>query len=161
MVFWVLLAYTVSRVLSFMTFASSGVIRMRIRIYERLLMDRFNVYLATKNMSMEERHYDERNTIVQYSWEETGASAEYGGAPPRVTVEYDRATGFMLAVVIDYNRRKAKKAAALTGAEVRNRVADDIVNAGVFENRTYTFREEIQIASEEEVAELVADEKAA
>ncbi len=78
--FWGLVAYASTRFLQFFIFVSAGVITMRIRIMQRLLMDRFNVYLATKNMVTEERQYDEKNTIVLVTWEETlAARGESGG----------------------------------------------------------------------------------
>ncbi len=72
--FWGLVAYASTRFLQFFVFVSAGVITMRIRIMQRLLMDRFNVYLATKNMVIEERQYDEKNTVVLVTWEETLAA---------------------------------------------------------------------------------------
>ena len=72
-------------------------------------------------------------------------------------MEYDRATGYMLGIVMEYNRRAAKKNQALTGAEVRNKVCDDMLAAGVFEDRAFTFREEVKIASDEDVAQMAMD----
>ncbi len=72
--FWGLVAYASTRFLQYFVFVSAGVITMRIRIMQRLLMDRFNVFLATKSMVVEERHYDEKNTTVLFTWEETLAA---------------------------------------------------------------------------------------
>lgn len=94
--------------------------------------------------------------------------AEYGGVPPRVVVEYDKATGYMLNLTIDYNRRWMKKYAshirigclfrawhcppfivaicrnrALTTLALKNAVSDDLVNAGIFADRSYNFREDL------------------
>jgi hypothetical protein len=153
-------------------------------------MDRFNVFLASKPMLQEERNYDERNTIVYYSWEEgknpKGAwgvvafsflpcffafvayastaynahththsfhpsLAEFGYSLPRVTVEYDRATGFMLSISIEYNRRQAKRNQALTGAEVRNKVCENMLAAGIFEDKAFTFKEAVVFAKAEDL----------
>ena len=178
--FWALLAYAVSRFLGYAVFLSGGVLRIRVRIMQRLLMNRFNVFLAKKPMLMEERHYDERNTVVHYSWEEgrdaKGACAsrkqpahaahphpphptttttthththtlrapkEYGYSVPKVTVEYDRATGYMLSVSIEYNRRMARRNQALTGAEVRNKVCENMIAAAIFEDANFTFKEDV------------------
>lgn len=153
---------------------------------QRLLMDRFNVFLASKPMLQEERNYDERNTIVYYSWEEgknpkgawsaaalspppppffviypssptsplppsLPALSEFGFSPPRVTVEYDRATGFMLSISIEYNRRKASRNQALTGAEVRNKVCENMLAAGIFEDKAFTFKESVVFARAEDL----------
>jgi hypothetical protein len=80
--------------------------------------------------------------------------AEFGGSAPRVTVEYDRNTGFMLGIILEYNRRLAKKNQALTGAEVRNRVCEEMVAAGIFEDKDYSFAELVKVATDEELAEL-------
>jgi len=37
------------------------------------------------------------------------APAEYGGTVPRLTAEYDKSTGFMHQLTVEYNRRLAKK----------------------------------------------------
>jgi phosphatidylinositol-3,4,5-trisphosphate 3-phosphatase/dual-specificity protein phosphatase PTEN len=67
---WALVGWCVSTFLHYNVFLSGGVMRLRVRIMQRLLMDRFNVYLSNKPMLQEERNYDEKNTIVYYSWEE-------------------------------------------------------------------------------------------
>ena len=186
---WSLVGWSVTRFLHYAVFLSGGVMRLRIRLAQRLLMDRFNVYLAGKPMLQEERNYDEKNTLVYYSWEEgknpKGAftipsrarthtqhalhthffclrcphlclslpllSVEYGYSLPRVTVEYDRATGFMLGITIEYNRRLAKRNQALTGAEVRNKVCENMLAAGIFEDKAFTFKEEVVFATTEDI----------
>lgn len=75
MLFWALCAYAAVRFLRYFVFVSQGVVTMRLRIMQRLLMDRFNVYLATKNAVVEERQYDEKNTTVLFTWEESGPAA--------------------------------------------------------------------------------------
>jgi len=141
--FWALCAFTLSRYLMYSVFLSGGVMRIRVRIMQRLLMHRFNVYLAKKHMLTEERHYDERNTVVYYSWEEKRDKKEFGYSVPKITVEYDRATGYMLSVTIEYNRRMARHNQALTGAEVRNKICESMVAAAIFEDSNFTFKEEV------------------
>ena len=149
--FWILLAYASGRFLQYFVFLSGGVVRMRIRINERLLMDRFNMFLATKPMLQEERDYHDHNTVVFYSWDEKSRMADFGYSAPRITCEYDRATGFLLSIYIEYNRRAARRNQALTGAEVRNKVCEDMVKAGFFENPAFTFKEDIILAGAEDL----------
>ena len=153
---WLAVAVASTRLLGFFVFVSAGVVTMRIRIMQRLLMERFNVYLATKNMVTEERQYDEKNTVVLFTWEETVAARDYGGSAPRITVEYDRSTGHMLAIIIEYNRRAAKKNQALTGAEVRNRIYEEMSANRIFEDPTFSFAENVKVASEEELRDIAA-----
>jgi len=66
-------------------------------------------------------------------------------------VEYDRATGFMLGISIEYNRRLARRNQALTGAEVRNKVCENMLAAGIFEDRAFTFKEDVVMAKVEDI----------
>ena len=154
---WLAVAVAATRVLGYFVFVSSGVVTMRIRIMQRLLMERFNIYLATKNMVIEERQYDEKNTVVYFTWEETVAARDYGGSAPRVTVEYDRSTGHMLNIIIEYNRRLAKKNQSMTGAEVRNKIYEEMSANRIFEDSTFSFAESVKIASEEELRDMAAN----
>jgi hypothetical protein len=36
------------------------------------VQDRFHIFLASKNMSIEERNYDDGNSVVRITWEEIG-----------------------------------------------------------------------------------------
>lgn len=61
---------------------------------------------------------------------------------PRLTAYYDKTTGFMHWLTIDYNRRLADKKTALTTLEVKNLVSDELVEAGFFVDRAFAFRED-------------------
>jgi hypothetical protein len=77
--FWLVVGFAVVRSLGYFVFLSGGVIRIYVRINEKLSMERFNLYLATKPVLQEERRYDDHNTIVHYSWEEhSRANGELG-----------------------------------------------------------------------------------
>ena len=52
---------------------------------------------------------------------------------------------------IEYNRRAARRNQALTGAEVRNKVCEDMIKAGFFEDTGYTFKEDIILAGAEDL----------
>jgi WD repeat-containing protein 35 len=158
MVTWGAVALGSMRLLNFFVYVSAGIVTMRVRIMQRLVMDRFNLYLSTKNMVVEERQYDEKNTVVLFTWEETLAAREYGGSAPRITVEYDRHTSFMLAVIIEYNRRAAKKTQSMTGSEVRNKICEEMISAGIFDDKFFTFAENVRIVSEDELRDIAATE---
>lgn len=72
-------------------------------------------------------------------------------------MEYDRSTGYMLNLTIEYNRRAARKNQALTGAEVRNKVCEDMIAAGIFEDKTFTFKEDILITGADELRAFAGD----
>lgn len=109
MTFWASIAGLALRALALVNYTSQGTIIVRVRVMQRLMLDRFALYLASKNTTAEERSYDHGNALVRQSWTEVARSAEFGGAPPRVTVEYDKSTGFMHSVTVEYARRAAKR----------------------------------------------------
>jgi len=109
MAFWAGVAMLSLRALQLVNYTSQGTINVRVRVMQRLMLDRFALYLASKNTTAEERVYDNSNALVRQSWTEVARSKEYGGAPPRVTVEYDKSTGFMHTITVDYSRRAAKR----------------------------------------------------
>ncbi len=82
--------------------------------------------------------------MVTVSWEDPdpGYKKRFGGITPRLTAQYDKATGFMHGLTVDYNRRLADKKLALTTLEVKNLVSDELVEAGFFVDRTFSFRED-------------------
>ena len=106
---WGGLAILAIRALELTSYTAAGAITMRLQVRERLALDRFAVYLASKHTSAEERSDDGANALVRQAWVEVDRSAEYGGAPPRVAVEYDKRSGFLLGVTITYQRRAAKR----------------------------------------------------
>ena len=57
----------------------------------------------------------------------------------------------MLSVTVEYNRRMARRNQELTGAEVRNRVCDDMVRSGIFLDSTFTFKEDVITAGAEDL----------
>ena len=109
MAFWGGVASLSLRALQLVNYTSQGTITVRVKVMQRLMLDRFALYLASKNTSAEERVYDHNNALVRQSWTEVARTKEYGGAPPKVTVEYDKSTGFMHSVTVEYSRRAAKR----------------------------------------------------
>lgn len=144
MLMWGLLAFAVLRVLNMFNFAAQGTTVIRVRVMQRIILERFYAYLATKVTSVEERGYEENNTMVSISWEDADPNTkkQYGGIMPRITAYYDKTTGFMHWLTIDYNRRLADKKTALTTLEVKNLVSDELVEAGFFVDRAFAFRED-------------------
>lgn len=141
--FWFLVAWAAFKVFTMLAFATQGVITLRVRVMQKVQMEAFNRYIASKNMSLEERNYDERSSIVRVTWQEIDVNKrKFGGAPPKVTVEYDRVTSYMHSVTIEYNRRLAKKGNVITGNELRTRISADMEKANVFIDKGFSFRDE-------------------
>jgi hypothetical protein len=109
MLFWAVVAFASVRFLQYFVYAAGGMLTLRLRIMQRVKLERLNVYIATKNTTIEERLHDEHNTPVRVSWVDMGRVREFGGVAPRITLEYDRSTAFLHSVIIEYNRRAAKK----------------------------------------------------
>lgn len=70
MLMWALLAFAVLRVLNMFNFAAQGTTVIRVRVMQRIILERFYAYLATKVTSVEERGYEENNTMVSITWED-------------------------------------------------------------------------------------------
>lgn len=109
MLFWAVVAFASVRFLQYFVYAAGGTLTLRLRIMQRVKLERLNVYIATKNTAVEDRLHDDTNTPVRVTWIDTGRVGEFGGVAPRVTLEYDRSTAFLHSVCIEYNRRAAKK----------------------------------------------------
>jgi hypothetical protein len=67
----------------------------------------------------------------------------------------------MLGVGIEYNRRMARRNQELTGAEVRNRVCDDMVKSGIFLDSTFTFAEDVILAGADDLRAFFNTKKGA
>jgi hypothetical protein len=149
MAFWAASTYGLFRLLLFWDFQYKGKLSMRIRVMQKYRPDRFNLYLESKPTGTEVRDAQRANTTVQISWQEPDFKA-FGGAPPSVTIEYDAETEFIHFVEIAYNRREAKKDLQLESNEIRNRIAIDMTEAGVFEDPEYSFKEEPRLILSED-----------
>jgi WD repeat-containing protein 35 len=149
MVFWGAVAYGLYRLLVFWEFQYNGQLQLRIRIMKRYRPDRFNTFLESKPTAMEQRDAEHANTSVRISWDEPDFKA-FGGSPPRILLEYDAETEFIHYITILYNRRAAKRDLQLESIEIRNRIAADLKDAGVFEDAEYSFREEPRVIFDED-----------
>ena len=107
---------------------------------QRLDLERFHAYIQTKVTALEERDFQERNSIIRVSWEEVDKEA-WGGTAPYMVLEYDAETQFLHTLSINYNRRDAIKNLALTAPELRNKLCDEMLDAQVFSDPNYSFRE--------------------
>lgn len=137
---WAAVLYATNRMLTQMKFVSLGKMTVRIRIMQRLDLERFHAYVQTKVTALEERDFQERNSIIRVSWEEVDKEA-WGGSAPYIVLEYDAETQYLHSISINYNRRDAIKNLALTAPELRNKLCDEMLDAQVFEDGNYTFRE--------------------
>ena len=112
MSFWAGLSIFAVKTLALLSYARQGILTIRVRVNQRLVMERWAVFVASKNSSGEDRViHDERNSVVRQSWVEGGVQAarEYGDALPTITVEFDKITSFLHEVIIEYPRRRAPR----------------------------------------------------
>lgn len=61
---------------------------------------------------------------------------------PRLTAEYDKVTGYLHSLAVEYNRRLAVKNGALTTIALKNLISDELQSAGFFVDRAFHFRED-------------------
>jgi WD repeat-containing protein 35 len=139
---WAAVLYGTNRMLQQMKFVSLGKMTVRVRIMQKLDIERFNSYIQTKVTALEERDFQENNSIIRVSWEEADREA-WGGSSPYVVLEYDAETQFLHNIALNYNRRDAIKNLALSAPELRNKLCDEMLDAQVFTDPNFSFRENL------------------
>jgi len=140
MLLWLLLGYGSLRLLKRMGYLSKGVVVLRMKAFAKLNMTKWNRYLRTKTTATEDRDYESINHMVKLDWYETDLK-RWGGFGPHITAEYDEATGYLMWLTVRYNKRDADKKTVLNAFELKNKVALELQDAGVFADG-FTFVEE-------------------
>ena len=100
--------------------------------------------------SYEERNYDTDNDIVKMTYTDA-LKHDWGGCRPTITFEYDDRNGYLLTIVVIYNRRKAKKTFAMTAEELREKILDELNNMDVWDIKGED-RSEEDLASDKRAA---------
>lgn len=65
MLFWSVVVFACVRLLSLMVFATQGVTTIRLQVTEKLIMERFYTFVASKVTSIEDRGFDGSNYMVR------------------------------------------------------------------------------------------------
>mmetsp|Transcript_24583 Transcript_24583/g.85476 ORF Transcript_24583/g.85476 Transcript_24583/m.85476 type:complete len:862 (-) Transcript_24583:94-2679(-) len=111
---------------------AQGYLSVRLTIMRKIHIDALNKYLATKVTGEEGRGYQRENDMVSITWQEQD-KLEWGGNAPRITIEYDEKNGYMMQLVLEYNKRLAKKGIALRAPELKQKINEELTKAGIWD----------------------------
>ncbi|KAG5192767.1 hypothetical protein JKP88DRAFT_269267 [Tribonema minus] len=127
-----------------------GLTTVRTRFHRKVFLDRLTEWLGSKIISYEERNYDLTNDLVRITFEERD-KRDWGGYKPRLVVEFDERTSYLLTMDIVYNRRLANRNMAFNHRELREKVVSELDQAQVWDS----------IGEDHSNQDLAADKRAA
>ncbi len=133
MALWIIVACVVCWAFKWTMYREQGLTTVRIRFHRKIHLDRFETWLETKLINCEDRNDDINTEYVRVSFKEKDKQG-WGGVSPSVVVEYDEKHSFLIMVSITYNRRRAKKAKALTQRELKSKIFYELDRQRVWDN---------------------------
>lgn len=104
---------------------NQGVTTIRLKVNRKIFLDKLHKFLASKAHSYEDRKYMDHMSIVTITYTDP-AKKDWGGSSPNITLEYDEANSYLFSVVVEYNRRKAKKATRFNALALKEKILDDL-----------------------------------
>ena len=131
MVAWAIAAFAVSKRMFLLNWRSKGITTLNIRINRNINLTKLRELILEKEKTVEERRYEGKRQIVKVVYVEP-LPADWGGAVPSVTIEYDENHSILLDMMIEYNRRNAKKDSVLTANELKQKVMHEYENKAIF-----------------------------
>jgi WD repeat-containing protein 35 len=150
LIFWILTALLVIYIYNSNNDVAQGITTVRLRIDRKVFTHKLREFLRGKLHSYEERNYDTDNDIVKMTYTDA-LKHDWGGCRPTITFEYDDRNGYLLTIVVIYNRRKAKKTFAMTAEELREKILDELNNMDVWDIKGED-RSEEDLASDKRAA---------
>jgi hypothetical protein len=87
--------------------------------------------VAEKEKTSEECMFMENKQIVKVTYKDP-TPAEWGGAAPFVTLEYDEKNNILLNVAIQYNRREARKDSVFNAQELKQKLLHELSGRQIF-----------------------------
>ena len=131
--FFILFAIVCTRAFRAMTHNAQGTITLRNTMNKKIHFQNLQKYLQKKgtNICQEERNQVGSNLVCTVSWIEPDKK-DWGYFAPKITIQYDINTHFLMYVAIEYNRRLAKRNLAFNAEELHERVQSDFQAANIF-----------------------------
>jgi hypothetical protein len=114
------------------TYKSQGMTTVRLKVNRKIFVNKLQIYLRTKLHTFEERNYDDNNDIVRITYTDA-VKRDWGGSAPNITLEYDERNGYLYAIVVQYNRRKAKKSLVFNAEELKEKIMDEMNSMDVWD----------------------------
>ncbi|CAM9569802.1 unnamed protein product, partial [Phaeothamnion confervicola] len=150
MLLWAAVAAGLWCLFCWLLYRDRGLTTVRQRYCRKVHLPRLQEWLASKAMSFEDRNYDLSNDLVRVTFEEKDRR-DWGGYPPRVVVEFDERSSYLMTVDITYNRRLAHRKYAFNFEELKSKLHHELDQAQVWD-----------VAGEDNSAQdLAADKRAA
>eukprot|EP00939_MAST-03C_sp_MAST-3C-sp1_P002156 g2156.t1 len=132
MIFWLCVALFVNRIINKRAYLSEGVITVKQLWNIPCKLSALQEFLRDRDPNLEERNHDGRNTVTRVSWTASDQRS-WGGFAPRVTLDYDRKSKYILRTTIEYNQRRADKRLKFNAKELNFRLTELMENHGVIE----------------------------
>jgi hypothetical protein len=132
-VMWILTAASLEKITQLMNWRSRGVSYLKIQVDRPIRTEKLRLMLDKKSKTIEERNYDENMDVVKITYEEVDPK-EWGGAAPTISLEYDEKNDYLFQVLIQYNRRKAKKDLVLSTEQLKDKVMQELDHQCIFGN---------------------------
>mmetsp|Transcript_13783 Transcript_13783/g.29594 ORF Transcript_13783/g.29594 Transcript_13783/m.29594 type:complete len:868 (-) Transcript_13783:1415-4018(-) len=124
-VVWCIAAYIVSKRTYVANWKSRGMTTINITVNRKVDTAKLRELIMEKEKSTEERRYEGRKHMVKVTYEEP-TPVEWGGSSPFVTLEYDEKNSILLEIMIQYNRREARKEHVLTADELKQKLMHEL-----------------------------------
>jgi hypothetical protein len=113
-------------------FINQGLTTVRLKINRKIFIPKLQQFLRAKLHSYEERVYDDNNDIVRITYTDN-LKKDWGGAKPKITLEYDERNSYLFSITVQYNRREARKALVFTADELREKIIDELNSMDVWD----------------------------
>jgi WD repeat-containing protein 35 len=129
---WVICAYFLMKINTFMAWKSQGTITLRIEVMQKIHVDKLKEFFQEKPISAEARFTERENEIVKITYIEKDTN-DWNGAPPTINMEYEENFGFLLSITLAYSRRMAKKNLAFNASELKSRLEQELDTRGIYD----------------------------
>lgn len=159
MVVWIITWLIISQIYKSKNYVSQGLTTIRLKINRKIFINKLHQFLRAKLHSYEERAYADDNDIVRITYIDN-MKKDWGGAKPKITLEYDERNAYLFAITVQYNRREARKALVFTAEELREKIMDELNSMDVWdvkgEDRS---AEDLAADKREAIEKLLEDEE--
>jgi WD repeat-containing protein 35 len=137
---WALAALFISKRTFLLNWRSRGTTKLNISMNRKIDTAKLRDLIGEKEKTTEERRYEGKRQIVKVVYNEP-PSNDWGGATPSVTLEYDDNNSILLEMVIDYNRRDARKDSVLSADELKQKMMHEYDNKSIFVGADQSLRD--------------------
>ena len=131
MIAWAIVAYLVQRQTFIRNWKSRGITSMDITLNRKIDVTKLVDLVAGKEKTIEECRYERKRQLVKVTYIDP-EPAEWGGAAPIVTLEYDDKNSILQSIIIQYNRREARKDSVMSSSELKQKLLYEFASKQVF-----------------------------